>query len=228
MGILQSEVRLLIPVTEDRVPRTARLPVGTDRVEAAPDGAVWLICAQSKGWTARRGTAHSTAEYPGTAVRWETELFEVVEAVTHPDGTVRYRLLAWEDRHVVRSIRDYNASTERERSSEQASHKKSIAKRRLAILFSPLLGHLPGWVQSGWRGQLQFVRPDAQDVVNSLAARARTGKPGSSLDYSQQFADAVRNPVVEAGVNNAAVNWWGLSDKNRRKIAKAQADKARA
>src|SRR5438552_2166413 len=146
MGILQSEVRLLIPVTEDRVPRTARLPVGTDRVEAAPDGAVWLICAQSKGWTARRGTAHSTAEYPGTAVRWETELFEVVEAVTHPDGTARYKLLAWEDRHVVRSIRDYSAATEKERPDEQANRKKSIAKRRLAILFSPLLGHLPGWV----------------------------------------------------------------------------------
>ncbi len=75
---------------------------------------------------------------------------------------------------------------------------------------------------------LQFVRPDAQDVVNSLAARARAAKPGSSLDHSRQFADAVRNPVVEAGVNNAAVNRWGLSDKNRRKIAKAHAEKARA
>jgi hypothetical protein len=75
---------------------------------------------------------------------------------------------------------------------------------------------------------LQFVRPDAQDVVNSLAARAKAAKPGSGLDHSRQFADAVRNPVVEAGVNNAAVNRWGLSDKNRRKIAKAQAEKARA
>jgi hypothetical protein len=83
-------------------------------------------------------------------------------------------------------------------------------------------------LQAYWLKTLQFVRPDAQDVVNSLAARARAGKPGSSLDHSQQFADAVRNPVVEAGVNNAAVNRWGLSDKNRRKIAKAQADKARA
>jgi hypothetical protein len=83
-------------------------------------------------------------------------------------------------------------------------------------------------LQAYWLKKLQFVRPDAQDVVNSLAARARAARPESNLDHSRQFADAVGNPVVEAGVNNAAVNRWGLSDKNRRKIAKAQAEKARA
>jgi hypothetical protein len=83
-------------------------------------------------------------------------------------------------------------------------------------------------LQAYWLTTLQFVRPDAQDVVNSLAARARAARPESNLDHSRQFADAVKNPVVEAGVNNAAVNRWGLSDKNRRKIAKAQAEKARA
>ena len=83
-------------------------------------------------------------------------------------------------------------------------------------------------LQAYWLTILQFVRPDAQDVVNSLAARARAARPESNLDHSRQFADAVRNPVVEAGVNNAAVNRWGLSDKNRRKIANAQAEKARA
>ena len=156
-----------MPVTEDRVPHTAYLPHGTDRVETAPDGVVWLICARSKGWTARRGTAHSTAEYPGTAVRWGTELFEVVEAVTHADGTVRYKLLAWEGRHVVRSIRQYDASSERERSGEQASRKGSIAKRFLAILLSPLLGHLPGWVQS--RMESEFGAPAlAMTVVSAL------------------------------------------------------------
>jgi hypothetical protein len=83
-------------------------------------------------------------------------------------------------------------------------------------------------LQAYWLKKLQFVRPDAQDVVNSLAARTRAARPESNLDHSRQFADAVKNPVVEAGVNNAAVNRWGLSDKNRRKIAKAQAEKARA
>jgi hypothetical protein len=65
---------------------------------------------------------------------------------------------------------------------------------------------------------LQFFRPDAQDVINSLAARAREIDPkkeGSELDHSFQFAEAIRNPVVQAGVNSAAVNRWGLHDKDQ-------------
>ena len=71
---------------------------------------------------------------------------------------------------------------------------------------------------------LRFVRPDAQDVVNSLVARARLGgvkKEGAELDYSVQFCEAVRNPVIKEGVNNAAVNRWGLRGNNRKKSEQA-------
>ena len=83
-------------------------------------------------------------------------------------------------------------------------------------------------LQAAWVRALQFVRPDAQDVVNSLAARAREADPkseGTDLDLSVQFSEAVRNPIVKAGVNNAAVNRWGLSEKNRKKIEKVRAEK---
>src|SRR6266536_1731250 len=95
-----------------RTPHTAHRPHGTDRVEEAPQGGVWLICAAPKGWTPRRGRAHTPGEYPGTAVRWEADLFEVVEAMTHPDGTVRYRLEPWPDRHAVRAIETYDTGSE--------------------------------------------------------------------------------------------------------------------
>jgi hypothetical protein len=75
---------------------------------------------------------------------------------------------------------------------------------------------------------LQLSRPNAQDVVNSLAARASgidPKKEGSELDHSFQFAEAVRNPLVRAGVNNAAVNRWGLPKKNRVNQEKALAEK---
>ena len=71
---------------------------------------------------------------------------------------------------------------------------------------------------------LRFVRPDAQDVVNSLLARARTGgveKEGAELDYGVQFCEAIRNPVIKEGVNNAAVNRWGLRGNNRKKLEQA-------
>ena len=75
---------------------------------------------------------------------------------------------------------------------------------------------------------LRFERLDAQDVVNSLAARARRLRPknqGVELDHSVQFCEAVRNPVIKAGVNNAAVNRWGLMRKNRKKMEDASAGK---
>ena len=65
---------------------------------------------------------------------------------------------------------------------------------------------------------LRFERPDAQEVVDSLAARARRVRPkkeATQLDHSVQFCEAVRNPVVKAGVNNAAVHRWGLREKKR-------------
>jgi hypothetical protein len=64
---------------------------------------------------------------------------------------------------------------------------------------------------------LKFVRPDAQDVVNSLAARSQAldrDREWRGMDLSIQFSEAVRNPVVRTAVNNAATKRWGLSPKN--------------
>lgn len=132
-------------------------PFGSDRLEAAPDGAFWIICSTPKGWTPRRGRANTPGEYPGTAVRWETELFEVVEAFSHPDGSTRYRLEPWPDRHAVRSIQTYDEGSEAHRPRERARKKRSITKRRLTIILAPLLGHLPGPVQA--RMESEFGAP---------------------------------------------------------------------
>jgi hypothetical protein len=78
-------------------------------------------------------------------------------------------------------------------------------------------------LQADWVRSLRRVRTDAQDVVNSLSARAGRViaiKAGSELDYSLQFCAAVRNPVVQAGVNNAAVHRWGLSDEGSEQEAR--------
>jgi hypothetical protein len=143
-------------VTEGRKPRTEHLPFGGDRVEPSPDGGVWLIC-EPTGWTPRRGRANAPGEFPGTAVRWETEIFEVVEALAGADGMQRYRLEPWPDRHAIRRIQSYDATTHARRSLERAGYRKSVAKRRLAILFAPILGHLPGAIQA--RMESEFGAP---------------------------------------------------------------------
>jgi hypothetical protein len=100
-------------------------------------------------------------------VRWETELFEVVEALTQSDGTVRYRLEPWADRHIVRAIEAYDDSSDAGREAVRTGHARNVAKRRLAILFSPLLGHLPGAVQE--RMESEFGAPAvAMTIVSAL------------------------------------------------------------
>ena len=144
-------------MTEGEPPRTGHRPFGADRVEPSPDGGVWLICREPTGWLPRRGRAHTPGEFPGTAVRWETDVFEVVEALAGADGTQRYRLEPWPDRHAIRGIQEYDAASRERRSRELAGYRKSVAKRRLAILFAPILGLLPGPVQA--RMESEFGAP---------------------------------------------------------------------
>ena len=75
-------------------------------------------------------------------------------------------------------------------------------------------------LQAGWVRSLRRVGTDAQDLVNSLGtrgARVDEAKAGSELDYSLQFCAALRNPVVRAGVNNAAIHRWGLPEEEAEK-----------
>jgi hypothetical protein len=100
-------------------------------------------------------------------VRWETDLFEVVEAITRPEGTVAYRLEPWPDRHAVRSIRTYDTASEAGQSALREDLRRRVRRRRLSILLSPLLGHLPGAVQD--RMESEFGAPSvAMTVVSAL------------------------------------------------------------
>lgn len=140
---------------------------GTDRVETGSDGAIWIVCAEPKGWTARRGREHTSSEYPGTAVAWETDLFEVVEAVARADGSIGYRLEPWPDRHAVRTIQTYDEGSEAGRKAARRELGKKVRRRRISILLSPLLGHLPGAVQETMESE--FGAPAvAMTIVSAL------------------------------------------------------------
>src|SRR5437762_9104453 len=131
-------------VTEAERPGIEHRPFGADRVEPSADGGVWLICREPTGWLPRRGRAHTPGEFPGTAVRWETDIFEVVEALAGADGTQRYRLEPWPDRHAIRRIQEYDATSRERRSQERAGHRKAGAERPRAIPLAPVLRPLPG------------------------------------------------------------------------------------
>jgi hypothetical protein len=142
-------------------------PFGSDRVERAPEGAYLLICSISKGWSPRRRKTLTSPEYPGTAVRWEGDLFEVVEAVAQSSGGIGYRLAPWQRRHTIRSVSTYDAEAESAREREQALRRGALRKRRASILLAPLLGHLPGRVQQ--RMESEFGAPArAMTIASAL------------------------------------------------------------
>jgi len=89
----------------------------------------------------------TSAEHPGTAVEWDEFLYEVTEAEPRADGGMRYALAPWEDRHAVRRAERYDAVTEEIRSAERRDRSRDVARRRLSILFAPVLGLLPGETQ---------------------------------------------------------------------------------
>lgn len=80
---------------------------------------------------------------------------------------VRYRLAPWEPGHAIRRIERYDESSEQSRHEARTEMHTDLAKRRLAILLSPLLGHLPGAVQK--RMEHDFGAPAAaMTVVSAL------------------------------------------------------------
>lgn len=121
---------------------------GTDRVESGAGGRIALSCAMPKGWRPRAaGAAARRAEHPGTAVKWDGEIFEVVTARPVADGGIRYELAPWRQEVAIRSLERYDAESEAARADERHWRAQAVRRRRLSILLAPLLGHLPGPVQ---------------------------------------------------------------------------------
>lgn len=122
-------------------------PFGTDRVEAAANGRVRIVCGQPKSWTPRRPATPGMALHPGTAVRWEDDLWEVVSAEGVAGGSVRYELSPWDDRHAIRVLLPYDEASEAERAADGRDLARRRGLRRLALLLAPVVGLLPGRVQ---------------------------------------------------------------------------------
>lgn len=120
---------------------------GSDRLELAPDGVRVVLTRRSKGWLARRPATQIRAAHPGTAVRWDDELWEVMGASRRADGSVRYELAPWDEQHILRVISDYSEAAEKARAEAIASERRDDRTRGLLLLLSPLAGHLPGHVQ---------------------------------------------------------------------------------
>jgi hypothetical protein len=70
-------------------------------------------------------------------------VFEVVETRPLSDGGVAYSLGPWREDLAIRSLERYDEPSEGARAAEQDWKAAAMRKRRLAVIFSPILRHLP-------------------------------------------------------------------------------------
>lgn len=129
------------------------LPVfGKDQCRIDGDRIV-LRSAIAKGWTPRTQAKGTHAEYPGTAVEWDGRMLEVVEAAPSGDG-VRYVLLPWREDHVIRTLEQYDAESERARLEDFARAERQRRASTVSRWSGLLLGNLPAPVQNRMQNEL--------------------------------------------------------------------------
>jgi hypothetical protein len=85
--------------------------------------------------------------HPGTAVRWEDDLWEVVATGNTAGGGVSYDLAPWDEQHAIRVLLPYDERSEADRSADA----RDVDRRRVAgwltLLLAPVAGLLPGRIQ---------------------------------------------------------------------------------
>ena len=100
-------------------------------------------------------------------MQWDGQVYEVFGIEPLEGTAVRYRLIPWDHRHAIRRIEPYDGSSEQARAAHKAHLEAGVTKRWLSILFSPVLGHLPGAVQK--RMEHDFGAPSiAMTVASAL------------------------------------------------------------
>jgi hypothetical protein len=140
---------------------------GSDRVRRGK-GEQWVIfCRHGKGWTARVPRTYTSAEHPGTAILWEEQYFEVVDAQPVPGG-VRYVLEPWRENNAMRLTDAYDAPSENRREAEQRAAVGREKGRKAANLAGILTGHLPAAVQEKLASDLGIL-PTRLTVLSLIA-----------------------------------------------------------
>src|SRR5438128_7375134 len=132
---------------------------GSDRVRKGDGEQITLLSRIPKGWTPRVDKTMTSAEFPGTAVFWEEEYFEVVIADALPQGGVRYVLEPWREHHIMRFVDRYDAETEASRIDENRKQIQREKSRVAANLLGLLTGHLPAVVQNELGREIGVLPP---------------------------------------------------------------------
>jgi hypothetical protein len=146
-------------------------PYGSDRIRRRDGERIVLASRLSKGWVPRAEKTLTTAQFPGTAILWEEQYFEVVDARALPQGGVEYVLEPWREHHVMRVVEAYDEPSETARQAEHRAHLARETGRKTANLLALFTGHLPAVVQNRMAEELGLlpVRLTVMSILSSYA-----------------------------------------------------------
>lgn len=120
---------------------------GSDRVRV--DGERIILSTRvSKGWTPRTPKSLTHSEFPGTAVLWEEQYYEVVDAEGLPQGGVRYALEPWKESNAIRVADRYDEQAEAQRAAQRREDIARERGRMSANFLGLITGNLPAVVQN--------------------------------------------------------------------------------
>jgi hypothetical protein len=146
---------------------------GSDRVRLTA-GKLILHSRLSKGWVARIAKSATHAEFPGTAVYWDEQYYEVLAAEPLPAGGVRYVLIPWNDSHTMRTFLPYDGESEARLVADHALAERQRRNSGTAKALSMFAGHLPANVQNHMGNELG-VRPPHMTLWSMIPAVALPG-----------------------------------------------------
>jgi hypothetical protein len=130
------------------------------------------------------------ALHPGTAIRWEDELWEVVSAEDLPGGGLSYELARWDDQHAIRVLLPYDETSESERIADARSLERKRSGAYVVYLLSPIVGLLPGRVQERLEAELG-VRATILSLA-SIPAPAAVGTFALLMTLASGFGPALQ------------------------------------
>lgn len=163
-----------------------------------PGGRVRLSCSCPKEWTPRRPAERGLALHPGTAVRWEDDLWEVLSAEETAAGACGYELAPWDEQHAIRVLAPYDEASEAARAADRRDAGRRTRARRIVLLLAPVAGLLPGRVQERLETELGLRATTL--TLASIVAPASVGFFALVLTLAAGFAPGLQatGPVVSA------------------------------
>src|SRR5260221_6302750 len=136
-------------------------PYGSDRIRLTDDGTIELSSRVPKnGWAPRVAKTLIRMHRPGTAVLWDEECFEVIDAVVMPQG-VRYLLVPWRDEETMRLTSRYDEEAESAREAERRDASRREKYPRTPHFLGTFTRHLPGSAQQRAAADVEIAPPRA-------------------------------------------------------------------